>query len=271
MRLSPSRVEKFAGCRFAYFLNYGLRAKPRRPAQFRAPEAGSFIHYILQHVAEETQGSGGLEGASDDRLDELCDEYSMRYLTEELGGLEGKSARFAYLFARLAESVRRIVQDMAEELRASEFKPLSFELDLSRPGLLPRRSCPDGGRLRLGGVVDRVDGWVHGGRLYLRVVDYKTGSKSFSLSDVVHGLNMQMLLYLFALESQGKRLYGQEPVPAGVLYIPARDILLSEDGDLTDEDIAARRREKLRRSGLVLDDRRCCWRWRTAKTRCVCP
>lgn len=134
LRLSPSRVEKFAGCRFAYFLNYGLRAKPRRPAQFRAPEAGSFIHYILQHVAEETQGSGGLEGASDDRLDELCDEYSMRYLTEELGGLEGKSARFAYLFARLAESVRRIVQDMAEELRASEFKPLSFELDLSRPG-----------------------------------------------------------------------------------------------------------------------------------------
>lgn len=102
--------------------------------------------------------------------------------------------------------------------------------------------------------MDRVDGWVHGGRLYLRVVDYKTGSKSFSLSDVVHGLNMQMLLYLFALESQGKRLYGQEPVPAGVLYIPARDILLSEDGDLTDEDIAARRREKLRRSGLVLDD-----------------
>lgn len=254
LQLSPSRVEKFAGCRFAYFLNYGLRAKPRRPAQFRAPEAGSFIHYILQHVAEETQGSGGLEGASDDRLDELCDEYSMRYLTEELGGLEGKSARFAYLFARLAESVRRIVQDMAEELRASEFKPLSFELDLSRPGLLPAAELPDGGRLRLGGVVDRVDGWVHGGRLYLRVVDYKTGSKSFSLSDVVHGLNMQMLLYLFALESQGKRLYGQEPVPAGVLYIPARDILLSEDGDLTDEDIAARRREKLRRSGLVLDD-----------------
>ena len=53
LRLSPSRVEKLASCRFSYFLSYGLRARPRRPAQFRAPETGSFIHYVLQHVAEE--------------------------------------------------------------------------------------------------------------------------------------------------------------------------------------------------------------------------
>ena len=254
LRLSPSRVEKFASCRFSYFLSYGLKAKPRRPAQFRAPEAGSFIHYILQHVAEETQDAGGLELAPEDRLDELCEEYALRYLEEELGGAEGKSARFGYLFARLAESVRRIVQDMAEELRGSRFKPLSFELDFSRPGLSPTAELPGGGRVRLGGIADRVDGWVHDGRLYLRVVDYKTGRKSFSLSDVMHGQNMQLLLYLFALERSGERLYGREAVPAGVLYIPARDVLLSEDGDLSDEELEGRRLEKLRRSGLVLDE-----------------
>ena len=254
LRLSPSRVEKFASCRFSYFLSYGLKAKPRQPAQFKAPEAGSFIHYILQHVAEDTQDEGGLELAARDRLDELCGDYALRYLEEELGGLEGKGARFAYLFARLAESVRRIVQDMAEELRCSEFKPLSFELDFSRPGLSPAAELPGGGSVRLGGIADRVDGWLHDGRLYLRVVDYKTGRKSFSLSDVMNGLNMQMLLYLFALERSGRKLYGTEVVPAGVLYIPARDVLLSEDGDLSDEELESRRLEKLRRSGLVLDD-----------------
>ena len=254
LRLSPSRVEKFASCRFAYFLSYGLRAKPRRPAQFRAPEAGSFIHYVLQHAAEDTRAQGGLAAASEERLDELTERYARRYLEEELGGAEGKSARFAYLYARLTESVRRILRDMAEELRRSDFEPLSFELDFSRPGLSPTAELPDGGRVRLGGIADRVDGWVHGGRLYLRVVDYKTGRRSFSLSDVVQGLNMQLLLYLFALSASGERLYGLETVPAGVLYVPARDVLLSAEGDLTDEELEQKRAEKLRRSGLLLDD-----------------
>lgn len=254
LRLSPSRIEKFANCRFSYFLNYGLKAKPRQPARFKAPEAGSFIHYVLQHVAEDTRDSGGFENAAEDRLDELTDEYAMRYLNEELGGLDGKSARFSYLFGRLAESVRKIVQDMDDELRQSRFKPLDFELDFSRPGLSPTAELPGGGSVRLSGIADRVDGWIHDGRLYLRVVDYKTGRKSFSLSDVMYGLNMQMLLYLFSLEKSGRKLYGFEPIPAGVLYVPARDVLLSEDGDLTDEEIDSRRREKLRRSGLVLND-----------------
>ena len=254
LRLSPSRVEKFASCRFAYFLSYGLRAKPRRPAEFKAPETGTFIHYILQHVAEDTAAEGGLAGAESERLAALTEEYARRYLAEELGGLEGKSARFAYLYSRLCESVQRIVEDMAEELRQSEFKPLSFELDFSRPGLSPTAELPGGGSVRLGGIADRVDGWVHGGRLYLRVVDYKTGRKSFSLSDVMYGLGMQMLLYLFALDRSGERLYGMETAPAGVLYVPARDVLLSEEGDLPDEEIERKRRDKLRRSGLVLDD-----------------
>ena len=247
-------MEKFASCRFAYFLSYGLRAKPRRPAEFKAPETGTFIHYILQHVAEDTAAEGGLAGAESESLAALTEEYARRYLAEELGGLEGKSACFAYLYSRLCESVQRIVEDMAEELRQSEFKPLSFELDFSRPGLSPTAELPGGGSVRLGGIADRVDGWVHGGRLYLRVVDYKTGRKSFSLSDVMYGLGMQMLLYLFALDRSGERLYGMETAPAGVLYVPARDVLLSEEGDLPDEEIERKRRDKLRRSGLVLDD-----------------
>lgn len=254
LRLSPSRVEKLASCRFSYFLSYGLRARPRRPAQFRAPETGSFIHYVLQHVAEDTAPEGGLPAAAPERLDALTDEYARRYLEEELGGLEGRSARFAYLYSRLSESVRRIVRDMAQELQNSDFRPLSFELDFSRPGLSPTAELPGGGSVRLGGIADRVDGWLHGGRLYLRVVDYKTGRKSFSLSDVMYGLGMQMLLYLFALDRAGEQLYGVETAPAGVLYIPAREVLLSEEHDLTDEELEKKRLEKLRRSGLVLDE-----------------
>ena len=86
------------------------------------------------------------------------------------------------------------------------------------------------------------------------MVDYKTGKKSFSLSDVYYGLGLQMLLYLFTLSDAAPELYGYEGVPAGVLYVPARDVLISAQTDLTDAEIAEKRREALRRSGLLLGE-----------------
>ncbi len=250
--LSATRLERFSSCRFAYFLSYGLRARPRAKAEFRAPEAGTFVHYVLQHVAAALPE--GIAAAADERLRALTREYSARYLDEELGGAEGKGARFTYLFERLARSVEGIVLDMAGELRYSDFKPLAFELDLARAVPGAAQNLPEGGSVRAVGIADRVDGWVHNGRLYLRVVDYKTGRKSFSLSDVYYGLNMQMLLYLFTLAGAGEELFGREAVPAGVLYVPARESIISADSDLDDAELEKKRRESLKRSGLLLGE-----------------
>ena len=251
MRLSPSRMERFASCRFSYFLTYGLKARPRVRAEFKAPEAGTFIHYVLQRTAAAAP-EGGLAALSDGDIARLAREFSELYLEEELGGREGKSARFLYLFERLAAAAERIVQDMAEELRGSDFTPLDFELDLSEAAPGTRLDVPGGGSVSAVGKADRVDGWVRDGRLYLRVVDYKTGKKSFSLSDVYYGLNMQMLLYLFTLTGSGR--YGAGAEPAGVLYVPARDDIVSAESDMSDEEIARERRKRLVRSGLLLDD-----------------
>lgn len=108
-------------------------------------------------------------------------------------------------------------------------------------------------RMRLTGIADRVDGWLHGGKLYLRVVDYKTGKKEFSLEDVWYGMGLQMLLYLFALESGGEGRYGAPVEPAGIMYIPARNAILSLSSD--DKANAEKKRaDALRRSGLVCGD-----------------
>ena len=107
---------------------------------------------------------------------------------------------------------------------------------------------------RLTGIADRVDGWIRGDSLFLRVVDYKTGRKKFSLSDVWYGRNMQMLLYLFAVCDHAEALYGRAALPAGVLYLPAREELLQFDHAPDEEETASRRMKGKRRSGLVLDD-----------------
>ena len=255
LRLSPSRIEKFASCRFAYFCQYGLRARPYEPAGFQPPEMGVFLHCILENTAREVSARGGFRHVTDEELAALADTYIERYIHDELNDFQEKSRRFVYLFRRLRADVQRIVADMAEELRRSDFQPLDFELNFAEAtDVQPLELGGDGERLALTGVADRVDGWMHDGKLYLRVVDYKTGRKEFSLSDVWYGRSLQMLLYLFTLSDGADGRYGAELQPAGVMYIPARSPMLSTSGPEDEASLDQARSKELRRSGLVLDD-----------------
>ena len=255
LRLSASRADKFAACKFAYFCQYGLRAKPYEPAGFRPPEIGSFLHEVLENTAREVKARGGFAEVDEEALRRITDEQVRSYVRERLNDFQEKSSRFVYLFQRLSGDVYRIVADMAEELRRSDFEPLDFELDFSRASDIRPVELGEGEEaMTLTGVADRVDGWLHEDTLYLRVVDYKTGYKKFSLSDVWYGMGLQMLLYLFALSEDGESRYGHEIVPAGVMYVPARNALLSLPRDLDEEETEKKRGEELRRSGLVLDE-----------------
>lgn len=255
LRLSASRIDKLAGCGFAYFLQYGLRAKPRQPAEFNPPEMGTFLHFVLEHVTHDIRDGGGFAKADEKTVNALCDKYVAQYVHDTLNDFRERSPRFVYLFRRLISNVRAVVGDMAAELAKSDFVPLDFELDFGNRDLFPPVCIGEGeDALVLTGVADRVDGWIHDGKLYLRVVDYKTGKKSFSLSDVWYGLGLQMLLYLFALERNGEKLYEHEIVPAGVLYVPARDVLVSAKAELGAEAILAEKAKARRRSGLLLAD-----------------
>ena len=255
LRLTASRIDKFSSCRYAYFCQYGLKAQPYEPAGFTPPEIGTFLHYVLERCAREAKARGGFRAVTDEELKSLVQEAVSDYVHRELSDFQEKSARFVHLFRRLSRDAERIVLDTARELRRSDFEPLDFELDFSKARDLPPVELGQGqGRLTLTGVADRVDGWLHEGKLYLRVVDYKTGVKKFSLSDVWYGMGLQMLLYLFALGEGGEQRYGHEIVPAGVMYLPARDALLSADRRPGDEELADQRARALRRSGLVLGD-----------------
>ena len=255
LRLSASRIDRFNSCPFSYFMEYGLKAKPRKIASFAPPEMGTFMHYVLEHVAKDVTELGGFAAVSESTLREMTDKHIEGYIARYMNDFKEKTPRFTYLFRRLTKDVRAVVADMAAELRKSQFTPLDFELDFGNPANIPPMTIGEGGTaMTLTGIADRVDGWIHEDKLYLRVVDYKTGKKEFSLSDVWHGMNLQMLLYLFTLEKWGQQRYGKQVVPAGVLYVPAFHKHIAEQDDLTDEQIAAKQRKNHLRSGLLLND-----------------
>ncbi len=250
--MTPSRAEQFNSCKFAYYMQYGLKAKPRISGAFQAQDAGIYMHFLLQNICHEASLAGGFKNVTPDVLELWTRKYTEQYVRNELYDFKDRSKRFVYLFERLTRSAFRIVSELAGELSNSSFTPLAFELNFGPEGDIPQIEIP-GTHMSITGTTDRVDGWTHNGKLYIRIVDYKTGRKSFDLSDVWNGLSLQMLIYLFAL--QNSTLFEGEVIPAGVLYVPARDPMIRLDVNKNSEKAESDREKELRRSGLLLNDK----------------
>ena len=253
MRLSASQVEKYYLCRFQYFCQYGLRAKERKPAAFDALEYGSLMHFLLERMLKKH--ADGLAVLGQKEMKQEIDMLLEQYVETKLGGWEDKTPRFRFQFSRLAATAEILIRHIAAEFVQSEFQPQDYELTIAeegdvRPLVL---GLPDGGTVTIEGKVDRVDVMQKNGVSYVRIIDYKTGTKEFKLSDILYGLNMQMLIYMAAIWQNGEPRYGKV-LPAGILYMPASRPVISVQRDTAEEKIEAEMNKKLRMNGLVLDD-----------------
>lgn len=254
LKLSPTKIEAFENCPFSYFLKSGLSLKERKKAELSPLSAGSLIHYVLQQVVS-AHGGSGIADLSDSELKARIKPVLNDYMDSVFGSAENKSARFLYLFSRIAGFLFKLLRRLGEEFKDSEFEPYAFELpvgsgsEVSAYGL----NTPDGREIIVEGKIDRVDVLNKNGSRFVRVVDYKSGTKLFALSDVYYGINMQMLMYLFSIWSGGSGGLA-ESIPAGVLYMPARDSVLNSDRGLPPEAAALETKAKFRMNGLLLDD-----------------
>ena len=228
LRISPSQLEKYYTCRYGYFLQYVLGLKPRRRAELSADQSGTLMHWVLQMALDPhpdadnpCAGLAPFLELDDEAMAELAgllvDKYAKRYLPED-------TARFAYLLSRLKKSMTSLLCYLRDEQKQSCFHPAACELRIGSgedavPGHVYHLS--DGRTVQLVGTVDRADEWVEeNGTRWVRVVDYKTGTKKLNLKEVYCGLDCQMLLYLFSLtRDKSGRFTGAEP--AGVLYLLA--------------------------------------------------
>lgn len=254
MYVSASRCETYYKCPFEYFCKFGLNAKPRKIAELDPAQTGTVIHFVLEKILSENSREE-LEKFSDNKIKEKIKDIMNQYITLSLGGVDNKPKRFLYLYSRLLSTLFEVVKRIIEELKVSDFTPTDFELKIDKDGAVApyEVQLPNGGKLYIRGSVDRVDTMQKDGETYVRVIDYKSGGKKFMLSDIFAGLNMQMMIYLFALKQNGSEKYGNI-VPSGVLYMPAKQGSESLGRNAAPEEIMMEKIKSSRLNGIVLKD-----------------
>ncbi len=262
---SFSRFEKYVSCPFSYYGSYVLKLREKKTSSIQANTMGTLIHFVLEKLiryATEPDANGVLpdDEALIAKTQATVKEYVDRISPDELK----RSKRLRHLYVRLERLALLTVRNIVEEFSHSRFRPAFFELSVhSDSQLAPWEiRLKDGFRVTFSGTIDRVDLFRRDDTVYVRVVDYKTGQKTFSLEDVEHGMNLQMLIYLFTLCRNRSNEFtrqlgladGETLTPAGILYLSTDISPVSSDGTLSEEQICRDASRSLSRNGLLLED-----------------
>lgn len=256
INVTASRIDVYNRCAFEYFCKYGLKIQPVKPLTVDPANRGTVMHFLFQSVLEYF--GAGFSEASDDEINLLIQKLLEEYSESSLGGDFGKSAKFKADYARLGSAAYEIILNMREEFKVSKFRPERFEYDLSQKSgeSVLSISVGRGVSVNIRGIVDRVDTYTSpDGKRYIRVIDYKTGSKKFSFDDIYNGVNLQLLLYMLALTEGGDPDF-KDCVPSGVLYMRSGFLECKDDFDPLSADSKARLKrcsEQLKRNGLIVD------------------
>lgn len=223
---SVTRLEKFSACAYAHFLAYGLKLDERELYQFQAVDLGNLFHGAMERFATKLRRNGftWITVPEKDReifIKESVEECIIDYSNTILYS----SARNEYMITRLERMMKRTVWALTKQLEKGDFIPEGYEMNYDSK----RIELEEGNSMRLHGKIDRVDLCETEDEVFVKVIDYKTGSKKFDIRELYHGLQMQLVLYMnAAMEREMERHPDKKITPAALLYYQMKDPLVEE-------------------------------------------
>ena len=254
---SVSRLEKYAACAYAHFLQYGLMLKEREEYGFEQVDLGNIYHTVLEIFAGKLAENKYTWFDFPKEEGERLLKEALESATAEYGEtILYSSARYEYMIERIFRILNRTVTTLKEQLKGGRFAPASFEMSFSRVENLEsvNIALSQQEKMKLRGRIDRIDTYEDDEHVYVKVIDFKSGSKKFDLAALYYGLQLQLVVYMnVAAEIEKKKHPDKEVVPAALLYYHVNDPMLKEEKELTAEEINERLQKELRMTGVVSD------------------
>ena len=235
---SATRLERFSACAFAHFLQYGLRLAERTEYEFRAMDMGNVMHQALENFAVRVHKMGlNWAELTDEQREQIADQCLNEIVADYGNTVLKSNARNEYMIERTRRILQRTVWALQKQLQNGDFQPEGFEVIFG------------------GGRIDRVDIMEDQDKVYVKVIDYKTGNTSFDLVCLYHGLQLQLMIYLDgALQVEQKKFPDREILPAGVFYYNIKDPMIKEKIDADVEKVSQGIMKELKMNGLVQKD-----------------
>lgn len=251
LKTSVSRLEQYRSCPFSFFLKYGLSLKEKSNFKVASIDTGNFMHETIDsffNIISEREIN--LREITDKELEVIIE----KIITEKLGlkknYIFSSTEKYKVLVYRLKKLIKRAMKYIIYSINVSDFEVLGNEVEFKNEADYPPivLELENNKKIEITGKIDRVDIASDEQSKYIRIIDYKSSTKTIDLNQVVEGIQIQLLTYLDAVTSI------EEAQPAGVLYFNLIDPIVKSDRNLTDEQIEDEIRKQFKMQGLILAD-----------------
>ena len=255
---SISRMEKYASCAYSYFLQYGLSLKERQLYGFESKDMGTIFHGVMERFSHKLKEHDYTwidfpkevgENFVSEAMEEVCLGYTDALLYE--------NALNRYTMGRMEKILQKCVKNISYQISKGRFAPKEYEVsfqvveDLKDMDL----SLTDKDKMRLVGRIDRMDTYENEDKIYVKIVDYKSGDKNFDLAAFYHGTQLQLVVYMNeALRRVQKDNPQKEAIGAAMLYYHMMDPLVEGSAGISNEAVNQKIKEALRMKGLLNSD-----------------
>lgn len=246
VNFSTSRLEQFSSCPYKHFVRYALSPKERTSYNMEATDIGILLHESIdEFTARLKRDPSFSEEKCREEMDAIFEEKAKQRLEVSFEN----TPRNRYMLEKLKKTACEVGGRIFRQMKKGEFRIWGQEVDFGYKQELPAVTLLED-RAYLRGRIDRIDVMSRESQTYIKIIDYKTSRKSFDLSDAWNGLDIQLIVYLFA--SLYSRAFGEDKVlPAGVFYFPAIDPLVKAEDE---EELEKARNSKTLMKGIALKD-----------------
>lgn len=248
-----SRLESFRQCACCYFIRYGLKAEERKMFSFDRAKVGTLFHAALEQYPKELEkmGTDWLKATQEEQ--QLGIKQATESALSHVNMAQKETGYFKFTASKVEKMTARAIRALTAHLRNGEFIPQGYEISFGEGYGFPPIAIDllEGKKLYITGQIDRVDIFYKDKEeKYIKILDYKSGQKNFSLLEVYYGLQLQLLLYLDAyLEKDPQGQAG------GVFYFHINNPYVNYKVGMRDEEIEVANLKQFKLSGIALDEK----------------
>ena len=251
-----TRMETAAKCSLRHFLQYGLGLKERKEFAVASLDTGSILHISLDAFSRKLIQKGlTWNSFSKEEGEELTAEALNETAAAYHDLLMYSTKRSESWLSRMQTILARSADTLQYQLQRGDFVPEGYEFGFGPGGEADLITFPlSGGRsLKLTGRIDRLDLCREDGSVFVKILDYKSGSLDLDEDLMKRGIQLQLLMYMnAAMDYLAVRNPGTEIIPSAMLYYRIIDPVI--DGNKNDGDSLRAIRESLRPTGMINSD-----------------